>query len=60
MAKSRDDMDEEISEAVHETRMALLARLKERAGDGQPGPLRDLAEAYAWVTSPNNAHGSRG
>jgi hypothetical protein len=47
-----------MDELQEEVRNVLLERIKEAAEQTHgPGALRNLAEAWAWVTSPNQPHG---
>ncbi|MDQ4071186.1 MAG: hypothetical protein M3203_17215 [Actinomycetota bacterium] len=54
--------EEELQQAWIDTRMAVLraidAQMDNGKLDGDNGSLAlDLAEAYAWLTRPDQAHG---
>ncbi len=42
--------------AIHEAKVALLAQIKDRVPRSTAGEALALAEAYAWVVAPNQAH----
>ncbi|MFB7597227.1 hypothetical protein [Streptomyces sp. NPDC056160] len=55
--------NDELQSAQQEATLALLTNIKEAAkesGKLNPGnqaeALKNLAEAYAWLTVPNNSH----
>lgn len=54
-------MDEQQAEALsragYETRLALFEAIKERAAGATSAQLVNLAEAWAWLTSPAQPHG---
>jgi hypothetical protein len=50
--------DDERAAAVNAAEMALLAQITAWAANaGSPKSLLQLAEAYAWVVNPGQAHG---
>ena len=57
-------MDEQQAEALSragfETRLALFEAIKERAPGATSAQLVNLAEAWAWLTSPAQPHGGSG
>lgn len=54
-------MDEQQAEALSragfETRLALFEAIKQRAEGATSAQLVNLAEAWAWLTSPAQPHG---
>jgi hypothetical protein len=44
--------DPELEAAWTDARLALLERLKTSARSDAAGDINELAEAYAWLTSP--------
>lgn len=50
--------EHEVSEALVKAKLAVLNRI-ERAVEmkASGSSVRDLAEAYAWLVSPNQSHG---
>ncbi len=55
-------MDEQQSEALNragfEARVALFETIRARAEGATSAQLVNLAEAWAWLTSPAQPHGS--
>lgn len=55
-------MDEQQAEALnragYEARVALFETIKARAEGATSAQLVNLAEAWAWLTSPSQSHGS--
>lgn len=54
--------EEELQQAWINTRMAVLQAIETEVGDGKANAdgaslALDLAEAYAWLTRPDQAHG---
>lgn len=50
----------EINEARRDSELAILNAIINRAKNvSGASNIRDLAEAWAWVTSPNNGHGGQ-
>ena len=54
--------EEELQQAWINTRQAVLQAIESRGGAEQISPdeaaeLLDLAEAYAWLTRPDQSHG---
>ena len=56
-------MDQQQAEALnrlsYETRLALFQAIKERSQGATSAQLANLAEAWAWLTSPAQPHGSQ-
>jgi hypothetical protein len=56
-------MDNQQAEALnkvsYETRLALFAAIRERTHGATSAQLVSLAEAWAWLTSPAQPHGSQ-
>ncbi|MFJ3794956.1 hypothetical protein ACIPSJ_01570 [Streptomyces sp. NPDC090088] len=53
-----DDAQQEAREALYKAIPAAIEELRDAAGaEGQARGLKDLAEAYAWLTIPNQPHG---
>lgn len=54
-------MDEQqtaaLSKASYEARLALFDAIRDRAGGATSAQLANLAEAWAWLTSPGQSHG---
>ena len=54
-------MDQQQAEALnkvsYETRLALFEAIKDRSQGATSAQLANLAEAWAWLTSPAQAHG---
>jgi hypothetical protein len=55
--------NDELQRAQQDATLALLANIKDAAKESSkltPGnqaeALKNLAEAYAWLTVPNNSH----
>ena len=48
---------ETLNKASYETRLALFEAIRERTGGATSAQLVNLAEAWAWLTSPAQAHG---
>lgn len=49
--------DAEITQKWDEARLALLARIVKDTQDGvDAGSIKDLAEAFAWVTATQQDH----
>ena len=46
-----------MGEAMDTAKMALLEQIKNATGGASPLMLLQLAEAYAWTTSPHQSHG---
>jgi hypothetical protein len=55
-------MDEQqtasLSKSSYEARLALFDAIRDRAGGATSAQLANLAEAWAWLTSPGQSHGS--
>lgn len=52
---------DELSDAYDSARLALLKRITRSLEEQTTGSTaRDLAEAYAWITSPSQSHGGQG
>ncbi len=52
--------DQDRGELTNAARNALLARIAELGSvQASPNALLSLAEAFAWVTYPDNAHGGK-
>ena len=55
-------MDEQQSEALNragfDARIALFEAIRQRAEGATSAQLLNLAEAWAWLTSPAQPHGS--
>ena len=49
---------DELAEAQDEARLALLKGAKEAAERSNGTLAIRLAEAYAWITNPNQPHGA--
>ena len=54
--------EEELQQAWINTRMAVLQAIETQVGNGKAtadsaSQALDLAEAYAWLTRPDQAHG---
>jgi hypothetical protein len=54
--------EEELQQAWINTRLAVLQAIDEQVGSGSvtadnASQALDLAEAYAWLTRPDQAHG---
>lgn len=50
--------DENVAELTHEAQVALLKAIKECASDiTKYGAALTYAEAYAWISRPNQPHG---
>ena len=49
---------ETLNKASYETRLALFEAIRERTAGATSAQLVNLAEAWAWLTSPAQAHGS--
>lgn len=52
--------EEELQQAWINTRLAVLQAIDEQVGSGKAdgaSQALDLAEAYAWLTRPDQAHG---
>ncbi len=54
-------MDEQqtsaLSKTSYEARLALFEAIRDRAGGATSAQLANLAEAWAWLTSPGQSHG---
>jgi hypothetical protein len=48
---------EALNKASYETRLALFEAIRERTNGATSAQLVNLAEAWAWLTSPAQAHG---
>jgi hypothetical protein len=48
---------EALNKASYETRLALFEAIRERTQGATSAQLVNLAEAWAWLTSPAQAHG---
>lgn len=55
MLSTQQNNDLEL--AVHEARMAVLARIKEEANAAGGDALAHMAEAFAWLMAPARDHG---
>ena len=55
-------MDEQqtaaLSQSSYQARLALFDAIRDRAGGATSAQLANLAEAWAWLTSPGQSHGS--
>jgi len=49
---------EALNKVSYETRLALFEAIRERSQGATSAQLSNLAEAWAWLTSPGQAHGS--
>jgi glycyl-tRNA synthetase alpha subunit len=54
--------EEELQQAWINTRLAVLQAIDAQVGNGKASPdnasqALDLAEAYAWLTRPDQPHG---
>ncbi len=54
-------MDEQqtaaLSKASYDARLALFDAIRDRSGGATSAQLANLAEAWAWLTSPAQSHG---
>ena len=54
-------MDEQqtsaLSKASYEARIALFEAIRDRSNGATSAQLAQLAEAWAWLTSPGQSHG---
>jgi hypothetical protein len=54
-------MDEQqtaaLSRASYEARIALFEAIRDRCSGATSAQLANLAEAWAWLTSPGQSHG---
>ncbi|MEY2565512.1 MAG: hypothetical protein QOE35_41 [Actinomycetota bacterium] len=48
---------ETLNKASYETRLSLFEAIRERTAGATSAQLVNLAEAWAWLTSPAQAHG---
>ena len=48
---------ETLNKASYETRLALFEAIRERTAGATSAQLVNLTEAWAWLTSPAQAHG---
>jgi hypothetical protein len=48
---------EALNKVSYETRLALFEAIRERSQGATSAQLASLAEAWAWLTSPGQAHG---
>jgi hypothetical protein len=49
---------ETLNKASYETRLALFEAIRDRTNGATSAQLVNLAEAWAWLTSPAQGHGS--
>ena len=49
---------EALNKASYETRLALFEAIRERTQGATSAQLVNLAEAWAWLTSPAQPHGA--
>jgi hypothetical protein len=49
---------ETLNKSSYETRLALFEAIRERTNGATSAQLVNLAEAWAWLTSPAQPHGS--
>jgi len=50
-------VDDRIDAAIEDARIALLEAISRTAREGSSNVVLRLAEAYAWVSDPSQAHG---
>jgi hypothetical protein len=48
---------ETLNKASYETRLALFEAIRDRTNGATSAQLVNLAEAWAWLTSPAQPHG---
>lgn len=53
-----DQQAEVLNRAGFEARVALFSAIKDRAEGATSAQLLNLAESWAWLTSPAQPHGS--
>ena len=51
---------EALNKVSYETRLALFEAIRERSQGATSAQLQNLAEAWAWLTSPGQPHGGSG
>ncbi len=56
MADETPNLREQAKAAIYEGIVEAAAELKKHNGNTQAAGMRELAEAYAWVTYPNQPH----
>ena len=49
---------EALNKVSYETRLALFEAIRDRSQGATSAQLANLAEAWAWLTSPGQPHGT--
>jgi hypothetical protein len=49
---------EALNKVSYETRLALFEAIRDRSQGATSAQLANLAEAWAWLTSPGQSHGA--